>query len=289
MSKTKTTHEQTMAQPTIGHHPTMTIEVIGPDAAQLYLDSSHERQRNAIESKILRYAEEMRRGLWYEPPYTYSTIAFDSDGRLVNGQHRMRAIVEADVSLAFLVIRGVRTPASLPIPEGDQGTQRAGSFVTGQNDKDWQVAKALAEHGYTDYRMLINPVFVAILDMLGDTLSQLPVKRVKIFGVAPLRAAFAWSMVNKSPDDAAAIAAQYMYFTGSDLDGMAPALKALWKHLTLLGVGQSGGSRATRRDMFVKTLYAINNPSSKITCRNLDKVMADYRDDFCAVMNLYGF
>jgi hypothetical protein len=77
------------------------------ELAQLYLESNT-GNRNISVSTVSRYADQMKRGLW---KMTGETISIDSSGRLLNGQHRLSAVVKADVKVDMLVVHGVETDA----------------------------------------------------------------------------------------------------------------------------------------------------------------------------------
>src|SRR4051812_47344546 len=51
-----------------------------------------------------RYAEDMRAGRWL---LTHQGVAFDEEGNLVDGQHRLRAVVESGVTVELSVTYGV--------------------------------------------------------------------------------------------------------------------------------------------------------------------------------------
>lgn len=77
-------------------------EWIGPDKAMKYLE------RNVSNRPLRRmraemYAEMMTRGLWR---FTHEAIAFDEDGNLLNGQHRLQAVVLSGTTQQFFVVRG---------------------------------------------------------------------------------------------------------------------------------------------------------------------------------------
>lgn len=83
--------------------PTATWETITPDAAQRYLDKMG-AQRPLKRQRVRMYADDMRAGRWQangEP------LHFDTDGRCINGQHRLQAVVTAQTAVPFLVVRNV--------------------------------------------------------------------------------------------------------------------------------------------------------------------------------------
>ena len=60
--------------------------------------------RNIREPVVTAYAEAMRRGAWF---VTDAGIGFSEGGELVNGHHRLNAVVKADVPVKMLVVRGI--------------------------------------------------------------------------------------------------------------------------------------------------------------------------------------
>lgn len=83
---------------------TANIETITPAIARGMLSMNKNNYRSLSKYKVSLYAYEMQNNAWEtngEP------IVFDEDGNLKNGQHRLTAIVESDVTLPMLVVRGV--------------------------------------------------------------------------------------------------------------------------------------------------------------------------------------
>ena len=79
--------------------------LITPEIArQLLLRNRIEFQRKLKMRVVNSYAQDMKAGLWQK---NGEPIHLDSDGRLVNGQHRLRAIIESGVSIELYVIHNV--------------------------------------------------------------------------------------------------------------------------------------------------------------------------------------
>lgn len=62
------------------------------------------RNRPVSSKKVSRLAEKMRSGNWV---WTHQGVGFDTDGRLVDGQHRLLAIVASDTPQDLLVTYGM--------------------------------------------------------------------------------------------------------------------------------------------------------------------------------------
>lgn len=82
--------------------PQVSIETITPVEAQLYLSKNFSTNRKATEASIARYTNQMRNGQWY---LSTDAIAIDPSGELVNGQHRLQAVVRSGKAGEFIVIR----------------------------------------------------------------------------------------------------------------------------------------------------------------------------------------
>lgn len=80
-------------------------EAITPEMAQEYLKHNTENYRGLNKDRIISYAGDMARGKWQ---LNGEGIKFDEEGKLIDGQHRLHAIVRAGVPVEMLVIRGVQ-------------------------------------------------------------------------------------------------------------------------------------------------------------------------------------
>lgn len=87
----------------------ITVDVITPEQAQEYLNNNA-KHRPIKEKKVAEYMMEMEDGTW---ALNGKTICFDWNGRLLNGQHRLSAVVRSRVPLTTVVVRGL-DPALVP-------------------------------------------------------------------------------------------------------------------------------------------------------------------------------
>lgn len=103
---------------------------IGPDTAAEMLRSNH-TNRPLRPKKVRQYVEDMTAGRWKD---SFDPIRFGRSGRLIDGQHRLHAIVAAGVTLQMLVVYDVddsafdvfdngapRTLADMLVIEGYEG------------------------------------------------------------------------------------------------------------------------------------------------------------------------
>lgn len=75
---------------------------IGPKKAQMMM-AKMAPNRHLSEAIVTKYANDMRAGFWR---LTHEAIAFDTKGRLIDGQHRLAAIIKSGVTIIFLVMEG---------------------------------------------------------------------------------------------------------------------------------------------------------------------------------------
>jgi hypothetical protein len=79
------------------------VQKISPDKAAEML-AANTTNRPLSRATVQAFAEAMRRGDWL---VTHQGIAFDSNGVLVDGQHRLAAVIEADIPQEMTVFTDV--------------------------------------------------------------------------------------------------------------------------------------------------------------------------------------
>ncbi len=97
---------------------------VSPPLAEKWLERNR-GNRKVREDRVDRYAEQMRDGEWMVSP---DAIAFSYTGKLINGQHRLKAIMQLDrgESVECLVASGL-DPDAFKI--ADVGVKRTGADV----------------------------------------------------------------------------------------------------------------------------------------------------------------
>lgn len=90
------------------------VVLVTPElAAQMLSRNSH--NRNLRESVVARFATDMLEGNW---TWNAQPIMFSRDGVLLDGQHRLSAIVRSGVAMSLLVVRGLDATAQETIDVG---------------------------------------------------------------------------------------------------------------------------------------------------------------------------
>lgn len=84
---------------------TSEIVSITPEIAADMLETGWTIRNRTVNSIVVdRYADDMRKGLW---TMTGEAVKFDREGHLLDGQHRLWAIIESGCTIPILVVRGI--------------------------------------------------------------------------------------------------------------------------------------------------------------------------------------
>lgn len=126
---------------------TSIVETITPQKAMEYLKTS-KGNRNISKPVVKSYALTMKSGGWMlngEP------IVFDQDGHLINGHHRLYAIIEAGVPIESFVTRGVSDKAYVTFDCGRHRT--IGQLIGMQGVKHYN---SVSSSVTTAYRLILG-------------------------------------------------------------------------------------------------------------------------------------
>lgn len=113
-------------------YPACAYVSVTPDQATEWLDKAA-KNRKINNRRVAMYAAAMKRGDWM---LTNQGIAIDEFEMLIDGQHRLRAIVEADLPVELLVIRATTNKSQLVL---DQGLKRTPHDQVGLRE-GWEVS-----------------------------------------------------------------------------------------------------------------------------------------------------
>lgn len=104
------------------------IQTVTPKQAAKWLEG-HQNIRAINHRQVDAIANDIRNGNW---KVTHQGICFDENGKLVDGQHRLHAIVEANQPVRIMVSIVPGITAQDPI---DEGRRRSLTVLTGHNTK----------------------------------------------------------------------------------------------------------------------------------------------------------
>jgi len=123
---------------------------VGPRRAMEWLGKLHEHQRHEKGGRIDMYAEDMAKGRWRED--TEIPIIFDWHDRLIDGQLRLRAVVESGRTLKFVVVWGVDPDVMGVVDTGAARTVADALRITGRgtdlSGPELKVAAAIARRSW---------------------------------------------------------------------------------------------------------------------------------------------
>lgn len=128
------------------------VMTVTPKLAKEWLDRNVENNRTINHNRVKMYAEDMQAGNW---KLTHQGIAFDADGRLIDGQHRLRAVIKAGVAVRMLVMRYRYRVAEGALLEMDMGAKRTANNIfrmAGIDDRVHLIGGTLARH-FINYKL----------------------------------------------------------------------------------------------------------------------------------------
>jgi hypothetical protein len=163
------------------------VELITPELAQWLLDHNNVNRPISRET-ALRYAMDIKAGDWR---LTGETIIIATDGELLNGQHRLKGVVEAGTPMVSVVVRGVERRAIIAM---DSGKKRSlGDVLSWLGEKNvFNLASAISMGWrWTNATMMVKRT-TPTNDQCLDWLEQNPSIRVAVnearkFNLTPFR------------------------------------------------------------------------------------------------------
>jgi hypothetical protein len=157
---------------------------VTPDVARAMLEQNTDNRR-VRPSVVARYAAIMSAGNWKLSP---DGIVF-SDKRLLQGQHRLSAVIAADVAVDLMVWTGVDDEVFRVF---DRGATRSTADAIGRDVKLVQVANFVCSAMYPSGRFIVDEESEAVCDLIEDYYNFLmggTTTRVSLFSSAPFKAA----------------------------------------------------------------------------------------------------
>lgn len=133
------------------------VEYVTPEIARRWLLTRAAQQRSLRPHRVGQYARDMRQGRW---SLTHQGIAFSDAGHLIDGQHRLAAVIEAGVSVDMMVTRGLPSETFVGM---DRGMLRS---AADNAPETWMANRSmvgcartmmLGYDGITNYRNRVRP------------------------------------------------------------------------------------------------------------------------------------
>lgn len=111
-------------------------EFITPKIASTWYPALNEKNRPLSLERVRIMADDMRHGRW---KLNGETIKFSNEGKLIDGQHRLAAVIESGVSIHCLICRDVHISTFETI---DTGKKRSAGDVIGMLGEDYHTQTA---------------------------------------------------------------------------------------------------------------------------------------------------
>lgn len=116
--------------------PSASVVFVTPDMAERWLESNT-RNRKLNERTVKTYARDMGSGAWL---LTGEGIKFSTEGVLLDGQHRLAAIVQTGVTVPMFVMRGVSADAQAVMDTGRKRTSSDDLSIRGEQNSSMLAA-----------------------------------------------------------------------------------------------------------------------------------------------------
>lgn len=244
-----------------------TSETISPEMAKRLLTGMR-GNRSLSRATVLRYASDMKGGRWRlngEP------LILDRDSKLLDGQHRLHACIEANVSFETLVVRGVEAATFDTL---DNGLRRTLGHVLGiRGEKDpGALSSALrivreVETGWSDAHRDTTTELEECLSRhakIRESVEFINGLKAELNYLMPLTVPTAMHYLGtKSQGRSLADSFWMSVATGENLTQFHPALLLRKRMLALNQAGKRSGGRAARKAIAAYTIKAWNAYISK--------------------------
>ena len=235
---------------------TFSLETITPESASRYLEAN-KANRNIRQTRVDSYARDIQSGKF---PATHQCVAFNANGDLIDGQHRLSAIVKANMPVQMYVARYDRTETAMMLPL-DVGLSRCAYEVLKATKKDAETASCIIRLVAREQKYITAFEVNECLEKFGEEIRRVNAVvsvTVKKRTSAGARAAVAL-LIRKYAENADEILIQYKKFVALDIEGMWTSVAACARALENIG-SNGGGSSAI--DVAVRVWYAFT-PSRK--------------------------
>lgn len=236
-----------------------TVETVTPQMAKKYLERNV-NNRNVSKDKVSIYAKDILAGNWTPG----SSIGFFENGDLADGQHRLLAVVAANTSAVFVVIRNLPYESKLNHNIGIIQTAAASvKMYTGQNElhgvrvtQASSFVRTLIEVEVSQKSALLSPSeLIAKMNLVSDALLFIaPYVRKKRKGIA---ASAVWAAIIPAvySVDNSKLAAFCEVFTGKR--NATDACESMVMRFAQLMITTNQIGFASRVEVFMKTQRCV--------------------------------
>lgn len=238
---------------TVSAIKTASFVKVTPALAAKWLENNtdNRHQRGAYIEAI---AAAMRRGEWQT---THQGVAFAKCGKLLDGQHRLEAIVKAKIDLDMLVVTGLEDAAFSVI---DVGTKRSMADTTRLSKRSAEVCRFVVKKllsSYTPTAAQVSEFANLGADRLHEKLTSYCGSTRAYYSSAPMRAAAVTLLLAGHDEDA--VHTNYANLTlekFSEMNGLSQSF------VRLVNSGKS--PRSGNPDLYAYGLKVLNPENDKM-------------------------
>lgn len=177
---------------------TAETKIITPEWAAEILQTKNQKNRRLRGWWTEALAAAMRRGEWIT---THQGIAFDEDGNVIDGQHKLKAVVIAGMPIKMVVFHGVPRTAFSVL---DIGAKRSYTDTTGLNKKTAEVCRLATQNiGGTKSPtpQMVSKVAAAGLADVHDRLMNCTQNTFAVYSSSPVRLAACILVMDGHPEE----------------------------------------------------------------------------------------
>lgn len=260
------------------------VEVISPEIASHLLESN-DGNRRIRPSVVTKYAATMMHGFWRVTP---EAIIISATGRLLNGQHRLHAVIKAGVSVSLFVVRNVEDGVFEAL---DRGASRSAADALGIDKRLAEIARLAILASDRKYVRHSNTVLDSevkeMSEILGDdhrALLGACGTAGKAFSSAPFR--LAATVRTLAGEDRDYIHSVYRNMILGNVGQLPPVAQAMVGAIASGRLVRSAGSEA-QRDMLARawTIFdksKMNNTrvqvkDQSVALASISRLIAPYR------------
>jgi hypothetical protein len=196
---------------------------VSPAMARKYLEKNLPENRKVRMSTVAAYTRDMQAGRWQ---LSHQCIALNEKGQLIDGQHRLHALIQAGVTVPMYVAQYQDGQGKFQILDG--GAKRNAIDVLKCNKKDQETARLLwrAANHETPTISEIDFVLNRCRDVINATTRASSSNRLR--SSAPVRTAFAIAM-HMHPGESESLRRQLAAFAALDAANLWPSLLCIVK------------------------------------------------------------
>lgn len=106
---------------------------ITPKIAEKMLESNYSQNRKIKKKTVDSYSDQLKNGLWKDD--SAESIKISSTKKLIDGQHRLSAIIQSGVTAVMLVVENITEDAISAIDDGSKRTLSDSILISGIENK----------------------------------------------------------------------------------------------------------------------------------------------------------